>query len=174
MTRLARAKHLLQSRLLSRADAQAVVALDLDPSGSVVAVDVGLRRLPLIRAAVALVRVGGAGDSPQLRTLDVVGEGLALRGGPLRGTGDPGVLERNHVVDGHVAGLAVCLAVEGACPCAGSGVAVVANLDAVAITAEDELTEEYVSQSLNKTCEQTYRALQLPSTDSQWGNRSRS
>ena len=46
--------------------------MDLRPGG-----------LPLVGALVALLGVGGAGDGPELDALDVVGEGLAVGGGPL-------------------------------------------------------------------------------------------
>lgn len=153
--RLARAEHVLQRSLLSRANSQVISALDLDPGGSVVAVDAGQRRRPLIGALVALLRVGGAGDGPQLGSVNVVSKGLALRGGPLGGTRlgevsgcfgsevdethDPGVLQGNHVVNGDVAGLAVRLAVVRAGPCTGGRVAVIADLNAIAITAKDVL-----------------------------------
>lgn len=85
--RLARTKHLLQGVHLSRAGGQLVITLDLDPGGGVVAVDARLRGLPLVGALVALLGVAGAGDGPELAALDVVGEGLAVVGGPLGGTG---------------------------------------------------------------------------------------
>ena len=84
---LAGAQHLLEGGLLSRADGQAVGGLDLDPGGGVVAVDAGDGGLPLVGAGVALLGVGGAGDGPELGTVDVVGEGLTLGGGPSRRTG---------------------------------------------------------------------------------------
>lgn len=47
------------------------------------------------------------------------------------------------MVDGDVAGDAVCCAVEGACPGARGWVAVAADLDVVAVTAEDVFTRDW-------------------------------
>lgn len=81
----ARAKHLLQGSLLSSADNELVRALDLNPRSSVLAVEALDRGLPLVWAAVALVLVGAHSSSPQLGTLDVIGELLTLFSGPLIG-----------------------------------------------------------------------------------------
>ena len=42
-------------------------------------------------------------DGDELRAREVVREGFAPRGGPVARAGDPGLLERNHVVDVEVA-----------------------------------------------------------------------
>lgn len=81
--RLAGAEHLLEGGLLGGGDGELVGALDLDPGGGVLAVDLRPGGLPLVGALVALLGVGGAGDGPELDALDVVGEGLAVGGGPL-------------------------------------------------------------------------------------------
>ena len=83
---LARAKHLFEGGLLSGADGELVGALDLNPGGGVLAVNARQRRLPLVGALVALLRVGASSDCPQLGTLDIIGESLTVGGGPLGST----------------------------------------------------------------------------------------
>ena len=186
---LAASKHALQSRLLGSANAETVGALDLDPGLGVVAVHAGQRRLPLIRALVALGRVGGAVSSPQLGTADVVGELLTAGGRPGAGTRlgmcvrkrtvlklgfqggdgrtyDPSVLQGDHVVNVDIAGDGMGDAGVRAPPRAAGRIAVAASGDAGAVTAEDVLAAESVNTSLRISwcLDRTYRALQVPST----------
>lgn len=79
---LAGIQHAAQRRLLRARNSQLVIALDVNPRLGVRAVEAGQRGLPLVGAAVALGAVGARGDGPELRAGDVVGEGLALGGGP--------------------------------------------------------------------------------------------
>lgn len=60
-------------------------------------------------------------------------------------TYDPGVLQRNHVVNVHVAGSGPAAAIVGAGPCARSRIAVAAGLNAGAITAQNILAVENLS-----------------------------
>ena len=80
--RLASGEHIAERRLLRGRDGQVVVALDSNPRLGVRAVEACEGGLPLIRALVTLGAVLAEVDCPQLRSLDVVGESLALRGCP--------------------------------------------------------------------------------------------
>lgn len=79
-------QHAGQSRLLSRSDGEVVVALDLDPTLGVGAVEARQRGLPLVGGVAALGLVDVVGDGPELRTADVVGKGLTLGSGPFGST----------------------------------------------------------------------------------------
>lgn len=71
-------QHARQCRLLSRRDGQGVRVFDLNPAPSVDAVERRQGRLPLVRTPVSLGLVDVVGDGPQLRRIDIVGEGLPL------------------------------------------------------------------------------------------------
>lgn len=62
------------------------MALDVDPALGVRAVERLQRRLPGVGALVALGAVGTAGDGPELRAGDVVGESLTLGSSPCGST----------------------------------------------------------------------------------------
>jgi hypothetical protein len=57
----------------------------------------------------------------------------------MMGTHNPGVLQGHHVVDGHVAGIRVLLALVRARPASRGRVAVIAGLDVVAVASQDVL-----------------------------------
>lgn len=86
MVNLACIQHASQGTLLSIRNVELVVALDVDPALGVCAVERLQRRLPFVRALIALGAVGSAGDGPELRAGDVVGESLALGSSPFRST----------------------------------------------------------------------------------------
>lgn len=117
----------------------------MHPGLSISAVEAGKRGLPSVGALVRLGLVDVVGDSPQLGRVDVVGKLLALAGGPGVGTGHPGVLERDHVVDIDVRGGGPDTTVVGRGPgTAGSRASGVGN-DVGAVTLEDVLAGRCVS-----------------------------
>lgn len=61
--------------------------LHSDPGGRISAVEGRQGRLPLVWALVALLMVNSVVNSPELRADKVVGESLALRRGPVEGSG---------------------------------------------------------------------------------------
>lgn len=84
---LASIKHGCQRSLLSTGDFQAVSAFDSDPGRSISAVEAGKRRLPLVRAVIALGPVGTGISGPQLRMVNIIGKGLSPGSSPSRSTG---------------------------------------------------------------------------------------
>lgn len=66
-------------------------------------------------------------------------------------TYDPGVLQRHHMVDADIGGVLVLGAVEERGPGAGGRVAVVADLDTIAVAAQHELARVAVGLALNRT-----------------------
>ena len=83
---LAAIQHAGERALLGRRDGQDPVVLDGDPALGVGAVEGGKRGLPGVGRLVALVLVDVVRDSPERGADEVVGELLALGGGPLVGT----------------------------------------------------------------------------------------
>lgn len=200
--KLTSVEHGGQRRLLGRRHRQLPRRLDLHPAPGVGAVEGRERRLPLVRALVALFLVDVVRDGPQLGRRDVVGELTAFRGSPCRGTGlfyvstllggreremggrctyHPSILQRHHVVNVEVAGGCPDATVEGTGPRPGSGSARRVGLDVGAVALEHEFPGEVSRglQLLKKTWPEeggveTYRVLQLPLMVSHVGNRSRS
>jgi hypothetical protein len=120
-TFLASVHHAFQRRLLRRRDTQLPFGLDLHPTLGVGAVERSQRRLPHVRALIALGLVQVVGDGPQLRRRDIVGKLFALGRRPLARAIRPRVLERNHVVDVNIGYGLPGRVVVGRYPCPGCG-----------------------------------------------------
>jgi len=94
-----RVERVRESGLLGGVDGQIVVVLDLNPSDDIVALEGIERGKPGAGVLIALGLVEVVCDGNQLGLSKVVGELLTTSGGPTAGSADPGLLQRNEVID---------------------------------------------------------------------------
>lgn len=133
---------------------QAPAVLGVDPPLCIRAAGAGTRRLPRRRILVTLGPVDAGGHRDQLRSVEVVGEVLALLRGPAAGAGTPRLGQRHDVIDvdfgRRVHGDAVVVAVllagrDGAVPAVVIGVALEHHLAGVAATSLVDPVRELVA-----------------------------